>query len=156
MENAIDSTMSLIRIKRELLDMIANPSKMERAEPWGDEELYKWMCTIFGPKGSPYENGLFYVSIILPQTYPFQPPKVQFTTKVFHPNVNAKGQLSLDILGTNWSPPLTISKILSSLSDLLENPDPDDPLVPEIAKLFKVDRCKFNQTAKEWTNKYAN
>ena len=156
MGNAIDSSMSLKRIKKELRDMIANPSEMERAEPWGDEELYKWVGTIFGPKGSPYENGLFYVSIILPQNYPFRPPKVQFTTKVFHPNVNAKGQLSLDILGTNWSPALTISKILYSLSVLLENPDPDCPLVPEIAKLFKVDRCKYNQTAKEWTSKYAN
>jgi ubiquitin-conjugating enzyme E2 D/E len=28
-------------------------------------------------------------------------------------------------------------------------------LVPEIARIFKTDREKYNQLAKEWTKKYA-
>ena len=148
--------MSLKRIKKELRDMIAKPSEMERAEPWSDEDMYKWVGTIYGPKGSPYEEGVFYVSIVLPQQYPFLPPKIHFTTKVFHPNIDQKGRVTLDILANYWSPALSIAKILTSLSSLLSDPNPEDALVPEIAKLFKVDKCKFNQTAKEWTAKYAS
>jgi len=38
----------------------------------------------------------------------------------------------------NWSPALTISKVLLSICSLLNEPNPDDPLVPEIARLLKV------------------
>ena len=46
---------------------------------------------------------------------------------------------------------LVILSILSMICD----PNPDDPLVPEIARLYKTDRKKYEQTAKEWTLKYA-
>jgi ubiquitin-conjugating enzyme E2 D/E len=51
---------------------------------------------------------------------------------------------------------LTISKVLLSISSLLTDPNPDDPLVPEIANLYKSDRAKYDATAKEWTRKYAS
>ena len=35
------------------------------------------------------------------------------------------------------------------------DPNPDDPLVPEIARVYKSDRAKYEDTAKEWTRKYA-
>lgn len=53
--------------------------------------------------------------------------------RVYHPNVNAQGSICLDILKDQWSPALTISKVLLSISSLLTDANPDDPLVPEIA-----------------------
>ena len=68
-----------------------------------------------GPGDSPYSGGVFFVMIHFPPDYPFKPPKVQFQTKVYHPNVNSQGSICLDILKEQWSPALTISKVQLSL-----------------------------------------
>ena len=68
-------------------------------------------ATIMGPGDSPYSGGVFFVMIHFPPDYPFKPPKVQFQTKVYHPNVNSQGSICLDILKEQWSPALTISKV---------------------------------------------
>ena len=46
--------------------------------------------------------------------------------------------------------------VVLSICSLLTDPNPDDPLVPEIARIYKTDRAKYEATAKEWTKKYAS
>ena len=142
------------RIKKELHDMNEDPPTHCSAGPEGDD-LYHWSATIMGPEGSPYYGGVFYLNITFPSNYPFKPPKVSFVTRIYHPNINSKGSICLDILKTEWSPALTVSKVLLSISSLLNDPNPDDPLVPEIARIYKKDRKKYNENAKNWVNKYA-
>ncbi|XP_072492845.1 ubiquitin-conjugating enzyme E2 D4 isoform X1 [Notamacropus eugenii] len=108
-----------------------------------------------GPNDSPYQGGVFFLTIHFPTDYPFKPPKVAFTTKIYHPNINSNGSICLDILRSQWSPALTVSKVLLSICSLLCDPNPDDPLVPEIAHTYKADREKYNRLAREWTQKYA-
>nr|GMD07524.1 Ubiquitin-conjugating enzyme E2-17 kDa [Ipomoea batatas] len=119
------------------------------------EDMFHWQATIMGPPDSPYAGGVFLVTIHFPPDYPFKPPKVAFRTKVFHPNINSNGSICLDILKEQWSPALTISKVLLSICSLLTDPNPDDPLVPEIAHMYKTDRSKYETTARSWTQKYA-
>ena len=102
-----------------------------------------------------YEGGVFFLTISFPSDYPFKPPKLHFTTKIYQCNVSSNGSICLDILRDQWSPALTISKVLLSISSLLTDPNPDDPLVPNIAHEYKTDRAKFEASAREWTRKYA-
>ena len=117
--------------------------------------MFHWQATITGPAESPYQGGLFFLSVQFPTDYPFKPPKVTFTTKIYHPNINSNGSICLDILRSQWSPALTIMKVLLSILSMLTDPNPDDPLVPEIARIYKTDRKRYEEAAKEWTKKYA-
>merc|ERR1712022_58478 len=146
--------MALKRINKELLDLGKEPPANCSAGPVGDD-MFNWQATIMGPPDSAYQGGVFFLNINFPSDYPFKPPKVAFTTKIYHCNVNSNGAICLDILKDQWSPALTISKVLLSICSLLTDPNPDDPLVPEIAHLYKTNREMFTKTAKEWTQKYA-
>jgi ubiquitin-conjugating enzyme E2 D/E len=50
---------------------------------------------------------------------------------------------------------LTHTTVLLSICSMLTDPNPDDPLVPEIAHVYKTDRARYEATAREWTRKYA-
>jgi ubiquitin-conjugating enzyme E2 D/E len=80
---------------------------------------------------------------------------MKFDTKIYHPNISANGSICLDTLKSQWSCAFTIGKVLQSLQLLLSDPNAEDPLVPEVARLFKSNRKRFNKIAKEWTLKYA-
>ena len=142
-------------IQKELGDLSKNPPVNVSAGPTNSGNLYKWEANIIGPADSPYANGVFFLDITFPNDYPFKPPKIKFTTKIYHCNVNDKGGICLDILKDNWSPALTLSKVLLSICSLLTDPNPDDPLVPEIAQIYKTDPNRYAELAKEWTRKYA-
>lgn len=120
--------------------------------------MYLWDGVINGPINTPYEGGKFNVEIQIPKNYPFDPPKVFFKTKIYHPNISHKGDICISILKRcdGWVPSLTIEKVLLSISSLLDNPNPDDPLVPEIALLYKSNKKKYFAMAKKWTVNYAS
>ena len=88
----------------------------------------KWTAMIMGPENSPYENGVFNVRLTFPAEYPFKPPKVLFTTKIYHPNIKSTGEICMDSINENWSPTCNVKYILGTLSSLLEDPNADDAL----------------------------
>ena len=125
--------MALKRIQKELKDLEKDPPGNCSAGPVDEKDLYTWQATIMGPEDSPYAGGIFFLNIHFPTDYPFKPPKCQFTTRIYHPNINSNGSICLDILKDQWSPALTIQKVLLSISSLLTDANPNDPLVLEIA-----------------------
>ena len=147
--------MSLKRINKELLELQKDPPLNCSAGSIGDN-LLKWEATIIGPPESCYEGGVFKLSIEFPENYPFKPPKIYFKTKIYHCNINSRGGICLDILNKQWSPALTISKVLLSICSLMSDPNPDDPLVPEIAEMLKTNKKLHNANALQWTQQFAS
>jgi len=108
-----------------------------------------------GPKDTPFEDGIFKLSIYLPEDYPFKAPKIKFITKMYHPNISEEGNICIDILKDQWSSALRLNTVILSISSLLVNPNPNDPLVPDIANEFVKNRKTYNENVIKYVKKYS-
>lgn len=146
--------MALKRITKELNEMQHDTLSIGSAGPRQDD-MFLWDALLIGPSETPYAGGIFKLEIRFPNDYPFKAPKVEFKTKVYHPNINQNGGICLDILKDKWSPALTVSKVLLSISSLLADPNPNDPLEHTIAQEYISNRESYETHAKNWTRTYA-
>ena len=146
--------MATKRLKREYKNLINDPPSNCSGGPI-DGNYYHWLATIIGPNETPFEGGIFLLDIHFPPDYPFKQPKVKFITKIYHPNIDKLGNICLDILKDAWSPALTISKVLLSICSLLIDPNPDDPLRQDVAKLYLENKVEYDIKVRQETTKYA-
>ena len=142
------------RLQKELEEIKTDPPSNCSAG-LKDDNIYEWEATIIGPSESPYSGGIFRLSMLFSNDFPFKPPRVKFITKILHPNIDEYGNICLDILNKNWSPVLNVSKLLLSISSLLTDPNPDDPLNPTIANVYKTDNPRFIKVVRNYTLKHA-
>ena len=95
-------------------------------------------AVIIGPEQTPYAGGNFRLHVLVPDRYPFEPPKVSFATPIYHPNIDSAGRICLDTLNMPpkgaWKPSLNISTVLVSIQLLMSHPNPDDGLMVEIVR----------------------
>lgn len=147
---------ALRRLTKELRDIIKDPLEGVETKPITEENIYIWEATVKGPDETPYEHGIFRLRIHFPNEYPYRPPKVKFETKIFHPNISPTGDICLDILRDRWSPALTITRVLLSILSILSDPNPNDPLVPDVAIMYKNNKELYDKTARHWTEIYAS
>ncbi|KAK8791533.1 hypothetical protein WA588_001538 [Blastocystis sp. NMH] len=143
------------RIQAELTEILLDPPCGIIAAPKGSN-IYEWEARLNGPEDSPYAGGVFFLDIVFPTDYPFQPPKITFRTRIYHCNINSNGVICLDTIKNNWSAALTISKVLLTIMQLLSEPNPADPLVKPIAVEMVNSPETYFKTAQEWTKKYAS
>lgn len=148
------SSTSARRLQREFEEFLLDPPPNCSAGPKANN-LYEWTASIAGPQGSPYEGGVFHLDVQFSRQHPFKPPKVTFRTRIYHCNVDNKGNICLDILKDTWSPALTISKILLSITSLLTDCNPKDPVSPTAASQYLTNREEHDRIARIWTKRYA-
>ncbi|KAF9261072.1 hypothetical protein L218DRAFT_981001 [Marasmius fiardii PR-910] len=154
MPTPLTNPMTLKRIHREVADLKKEDLGAMTLSP-SEDNLFLWKGTIPGPEGSVYEGGVFNVDVILSPDYPFSAPKVSFKTRIYHMNISDRGDICIDILKHNWSPALSLFKVMLSLSSLLTDPNPKDPLVSAIANQYVSSRKLHDDTARHWTTLYA-
>ncbi|KDQ06734.1 hypothetical protein BOTBODRAFT_39391 [Botryobasidium botryosum FD-172 SS1] len=145
---------ALRRIQKELATLHKEPIPGVTIET-KDDNLLLWTCSIRGPAGTPYEGGTFKLTMDFTDKFPFKPPVVAFTTKMYHPGVNEEGAICLPVLKDEWQPTMTVKQVLLKIVDKVGNPSVDDPFMPDIATQLKNDQGQFITTAKEWTKQYA-
>ena len=120
-----------------------------------DNNLRQLLGGIEGPPDTPYEGGVFWLSIRMPRDFPFKAPEVRLLTRIYHPNIDHQGNICMDLLGDSWSPTNTIEKVLLSILSLLDDPGLKDPLVPEIAETYLRDPDLYRENARKYTVQYA-
>ncbi|GMR41666.1 hypothetical protein PMAYCL1PPCAC_11861, partial [Pristionchus mayeri] len=144
------------RLQKELGDLKECGVKAYNTVEYDEQNLLHWVVTLL-PDKEPYSKGAFRVSIDFPADYPFKPPKITFNTKIYHPNIDEKGQVCLGIVSPdNWKPATRTEQVLMALLGLINEPEPDHPLRSDLAEEFLKDRKKFNKTAEEFTKKHAD
>ncbi len=144
------------RIKKEYQDLQKQKNSNVQVK-LVNNDIRHWKGRIKGPIDTCYQGGIFDVDIIIPDDYPFKPPKMKFDTKIWHPNISSvTGAICLDILKNEWTPALTIRTALISLQALMCEPVPNDPQDAVVAKQYMSDIKLFNETAKHWVEEYAN
>ncbi|KAI9891366.1 MAG: hypothetical protein M1814_002879 [Vezdaea aestivalis] len=90
-----------------------------------DTNIGRLLCTLLGPEQTPYEGGIFHL-VLVTRNYPWTAPMVRFTTKIYHPNIDSRGNVCIDILGDQWRPSLTFDTLLISIVSLLSDPNADE------------------------------
>ncbi|KAG1693184.1 Ubiquitin-conjugating enzyme E2 [Nymphon striatum] len=146
------------RIKREFKEVVKSEeaAKCSIKVDLVDDSYTELRGEIAGPPDTPYEGGTFILEIKVPETYPFNPPKVRFMTKIWHPNISSvTGAICLDILKDQWAAAMTLRTVLLSLQALLAAAEPDDPQDAVVAKQYKDNPDMFKFTARHWSQVYA-
>jgi len=150
--------MSTKRIAKEYAELSQSPPEGVTVTLPASETLHTWHVTLRGPPSTPYHKGTFGIILTLPVDYPFKPPVVRFTTRIYHPNVtnDSLGNICLALLKPeNWKPSTKIAAVLESLRSLLVEPQPDDPLEERIADEYRTDRPAWEANARNYVSRYA-
>ena len=114
-----------------------------------------WKITLV-PLEYPYDKGAFKIHVDFTAEYPFKPPKINFKTSIYHPNVDEKGQVCLPIIAPeNWKPAVKMDQVLKALLDMINMPEPEHPLRADLADEFRTDKKKFNKKAESETLAHA-
>lgn len=144
------------RLKNELKEMMEykdlQQMQLLRTE---EDNIYRWFALLM-PTEYPYDRGAYMLQIDFSKRYPFVPPIVHINTKVYHPNINERGQLCIPILeAENWIPTLRMCTVLNVIIATLNDPQPENSFYPEMAYLYLGDRRKFDRIAEAWVHRYA-
>jgi len=165
--NQMNSTLTRLKKEYELCSADNELSLIGCSFALIDNNYYKWKVTIIGPKGTPYENGLFFIQIIFPEDYPKSGAEFRFLNHIYHLNVDLRKESFGHICLTSLNEWRTTGKVdgktcygvkqaLFDIFYLFFTQGVDSPYSDEMKALYQQDKNKFEENAREWTKKYAN
>ncbi|XP_022208332.1 ubiquitin-conjugating enzyme E2 L5 [Drosophila obscura] len=144
------------RMQKELKLMIEDTQLLQfrclEVEP---DNIFKWYGLLM-PVSPPYDKGAYKLEIDFPQQYPFKPPRLHINTKIYHPNVNERGQVCLPILEIeHWLPTSRIESVLNCLLATINDPQPDNAWSMDMANEYRNDPKKYYKIADAWVDRYS-
>lgn len=172
------------RLREEFKRMLTTYPPNKSSIKWKivKNDLHHYWAQISGKDNTPYSGGKWEITIDLPSEYPFKPPIVNFTTKIWHPNI-AIGKtrwkwgsnVCMSLVNWNnigspggWKETITLPSVFEHLEMMLdvyesstdsEFPeylvDPKDPFNIEAGKQMIREFNGFWNKAIEWTKLYA-
>ena len=150
------STANLRRIQNEIKNLQLKAAEYEKMFKINmvDDDMYHWNVTLYGPEDSLYSGYEFQLDTLLPNTYPFEPPRVKFLTSIQHVNINNNGDICLDILKNNWSASQNMTSVMISIIALLSQPNTDDPLNHELGELYRKNKTLYADRIKDNCKKH--
>ena len=135
---------AMIRLKKEFTEIelpghakihLDNPDDLMNSKVTIDltREECRWM------------GGKYTFRIECPFEYPHKAPKCTCETQIYHPNIDTKGAVCLNILRADWKPVLGINQVILGLIFLFIEPNPNDPLNHDAAKVLRENPGQFDR-----------
>ncbi|KAL2320557.1 hypothetical protein Fmac_029526 [Flemingia macrophylla] len=120
-----------------------------------DDDFSTIFSDIEGPGGTPYENGVFRMKLLLSHDFPHSPPKGFFLTKIFHPNIATNGEICVNTLKKDWNPSLGLRHVLIVVRCLLIEPFPESALNEQAGKMLLENYEEYARHARLYTGIHA-
>ncbi|KAK3130997.1 hypothetical protein QOZ80_6BG0500720 [Eleusine coracana subsp. coracana] len=120
-----------------------------------DDDFTTIFADIEGPAGTPYENGVFRMKLLLSCDFPQSPPKGFFLTKIFHPNIASSGEICVNTLKKDWNPNLGLRHVLLVVRCLLIEPFPESALNEQAGKMLLENYEEYARHARLYTGIHA-
>ncbi|KAK2663011.1 hypothetical protein Ddye_001585 [Dipteronia dyeriana] len=120
-----------------------------------DDDFSTIYADIEGPAGTPYENGVFRMKLLLSHDFPHSPPKGFFMTKIFHPNIATNGEICVNTLKKDWNPSLGLRHVLIVVRCLLIEPFPESALNEQAGKMLLENYEEYARHARIYTGIHA-
>lgn len=120
-----------------------------------DDDFSTIFADIEGPAGTPYENGVFRMKLLLSHDFPHSPPKGYFLTKIFHPNIATNGEICVNTLKKDWNPSLGLRHVLIVVRCLLIEPFPESALNEQAGKMLLENYEEYARHARIYTGIHA-
>ncbi|EGC29154.1 hypothetical protein DICPUDRAFT_58977 [Dictyostelium purpureum] len=151
------STKASLLLQKQLAHLKKHPIEGFSAGLIDESNIYEWQIMIMGPSETPYEGGIFYATLTFTPEYPDKPPKMKFTSEMWHPNVYKEGEVCISILhegedaygyekaNERWTPVHTVESILISVISMLSSPNDESPANIDAAKEWRSQREVFNK-----------
>ncbi|KAG0352564.1 Ubiquitin-conjugating enzyme E2 7 [Podila minutissima] len=155
-------------LQRQLKELNKHPVEGFSAGLVDDKNFFEWEILIMGPPDTLYEGGFFRAIMTFPHDYPLMPPKLRFTTDMYHPNVYPDGVVCISILhppgedkwgyekaSERWLPVHTVETILISVISMLSSPNDESPANIEAAKEWRMDYPSYKKKVLQLTRRSA-
>eukprot|EP01122_Echinamoeba_exundans_P013099 TRINITY_DN5662_c0_g1_i1.p1 TRINITY_DN5662_c0_g1~~TRINITY_DN5662_c0_g1_i1.p1 ORF type:complete len:176 (+),score=30.38 TRINITY_DN5662_c0_g1_i1:26-553(+) len=164
--SAVAGSNAFRRLMAEYKGLTENPPEGIVAGPIKEDDFFNWEAIIMGPPDTSYENGFFKAILKFPTDYPLSPPKMIFTSEMWHPNIYPNGEVCISILhppgedpnmyersDERWSPVLGVQQILLSVVSMIAEPNLESPANLDAAKMFRTNPELYRKRVEDTVRK---